>query len=85
MDRFEERLAEVDWWIPGLREFDGVLLLLWIVVIPCLVGWGCAVMLRLWRARRAEDIGPQEYRYCLESSGIEDDRPEEPVILRKAG
>ena len=63
MDSLEERLAEVEWWIPWIREFQGVLLLTWLVVVPGLVVWGSIVLLRMWRARRAGEIGPQAYRW----------------------
>lgn len=63
LDILEERLADVDWWIPGLREFNGIPLMLWCVLISATIAFGPRDMYRLWRARSRNEIGPQEYRW----------------------
>jgi hypothetical protein len=61
MDFLEERLGQVDWWIPGMRDVEGILFLLWLVVIPCLALRGCIGLLSLWNARRNGEFGTQRY------------------------
>lgn len=63
MDPLNERLESVNWWIPGMREFEGTLFLFWLLALPALCAWGALALLRLWKARRAGEMGPQEYRW----------------------
>ncbi len=69
LDGFEEHLAEVDWWIPWLREFDGALLLLWIVLVTTTVALGLRDMYRLRSMKIRGVIGPQEYRWRSDERG----------------
>lgn len=57
----------IDWWIPGLRELNGILLGVWLAVVLLLAVVGVVVMLRMRRARRSGEIGPQAYRWRSEN------------------
>ena len=58
-----DRVAGVDWWIPGLWEVSGGLLVVWLWAAIAVAIWSVLVLWRLRRGRKSGRIGPQEYRW----------------------